>query len=241
MKNTQNKAVFICLCILITAILSIYISLSNKIYAVTFISIFIATSSFVITFLFLSRSRCMSSMLDGKDLIVAWIYSEAETLNNINETKDENKGLWVIAMPTFSIVSIIIIITIGVAGEFLAMSALLTLIIVAVNILIFKLYVKYDSKPQNKGQLRNLRPSEYKNRYVYISKTGIYAHGMLHVWKGWGSSLKEILYHSKDNKLSFTYTYLRPYGIGSYTVDISIPGDSNYLDAIKNNFLITFL
>lgn len=237
MKNTETKAVFICILIVMIAILSFFFSLPNGYYATAFISTFVAISSFTITFLFASRARCMTKMLNGTDLIASWVYSEALTLQNIQEAKEENKGLWFMAMVVFSIIIIIVLLTVGLAAGFFWKGFLISLVIIAINILIIKVLLSKDEGIVKK-QNTNLKLKENKKRYVYISSRGIYAHGLLHVWKGWGSKLKEIQYESSDNRLSFIYMYLRPYGFGRYTVTVRVPQDKDYIQQIKESVLM---
>lgn len=238
MKNTQSKAVLICILIIFVGILAVFWSMDRQFYAVTLIGFFASFASFVIMFLFISRAKCMARMLNGTDLIASWIYSDDETINNIKEIKEENKGLWVMAMISLSLAAIVVLVTVGIAAEVLPISLLISLILIVLNILILKIFMKYDDKNKEDKEFQ-LRGKKYRNRYVYISSTGIYAHALLHVWKGWGSSLKEINYESASKKLSFTYSYLRPYGFGLYTVTVKVPQDKDYLYAIKNSRLLS--
>lgn len=238
MKNTQITAVMSCTMIMAIAVIAILLSMPKGYYAIAFISIFIAISSFVISLLMISRARCMAKMLKGEDLIASWVYSESETLKHISETKEANRGMWVMAMVVFSFVIIVVAMTIGFAAETLGISLLLSIVIVGINALAIKLYTK-EAVPEAQHEVPSiLRPSDEKKRYVYLSSTGIYAHGALHMWKGWGSDLKEISYAPNTKELSMTYSYLRPYAVGQYTVVVTVPeAHFDSLQKIKEQFL----
>lgn len=237
MKNTQSKAVLICIMIMLIGILSVFWSMDIQFYAVTLVGVFAACASFVIMFLFISRANCMSKMLNGKELIASWVYSDADTIKNIDEAKEENKGLWFMAMVSLSLIAIIILITVGIAAEFFAFSILISLLIFVINVLVLKIFMHIDNGTKEKKETELLQKDK-KKKYVYISQRGIYAHGQLHVWKGWGSNLREVHYNPESYKLSFTYSYLRPYGFGYYTVTVMVPQGENYLHQIKEQLLL---
>ncbi|MCJ7688758.1 MAG: hypothetical protein MUO60_05495, partial [Clostridiaceae bacterium] len=98
----------------------------------------------------------------------------------------------------------------------------------------FKVYMAIEIK-EKEG---NIKVTDLKKSYVYISTSGIYAHGILSVWKGWGSNLKAVQYDGTNKALGFTYSYIRPYSFGRYTVNVNVPEDKLYLlDNIRNSFL----
>ncbi|MFZ7134202.1 MAG: hypothetical protein ACOWWR_17795 [Eubacteriales bacterium] len=238
MKNTQIKALIICMVIFILSVIGTLIFLEIQYYAFAFLCIFLVSSSFIISFLFLNRFRCMSKMLDGTNLIVYWQYSQEETQKNINDIKEENKGLIIMAIPFFSFVIIIISITVGFASGKLGVGVLITMSIIVLNMFLFKIFMAY--KPKEHKQESTL--PDMKKSYVYISSRGIYAHGLLHVWKGWGSRLIDVQYDEKLDILLFTYSYLRPYGWGRYTVSVHIPTNKIHcLETIKEHFHIQIL
>lgn len=235
MKNTQEKAVIYCIIIMILAIVIVLFSMSKGYFAMAFIGIFIATSSFIIALLFSSRARCMAKMINGSDLIASWQYNETEVLKNIEVSLKERRGLWIIAVMALSFLTILVVITVGIAAKSLGVSFFITVILIGINGLLYKLFLVADLSGHNKG----LKASDDKKKFVYISTTGIYVHGTLHVWKGWGSELKKVQYDPLNNILSFTYTYLRPYSIGRYTVEVYVPKEmSGQLEAIMNRFKV---
>jgi hypothetical protein len=203
-------------------------------YGIVLLSVFLAISSFVIFFLFAGRASCMGKMLNGSELIASWQYSDIETIKNIKEMKEENKGLFVMAFPFFSLVMIIVAVTVGVASENIATGLFISLIVIIINILFFKFIMVIDIKEKE----IKMTASNDNKRYVYISQSGIYAHGMLNVWKGWGSSLKSVHYDKTTQTLDFIYSYLRPYGFGRYTVNVKVQDDKLYvIDDLRNAFL----
>ncbi|MGH4117382.1 hypothetical protein [Clostridium sp.] len=234
MKNTQLKGIVTCIIILINSIIITIIAMDNGCYGMAFLGIFSSLSSFTIFFLFVGRANCMAKMLNGSDIIAAWQYTERDTINNIKKIKEENKGLFVMAIPVFSLVIIIVALTVGVASGNIGVGLIIFIIVLALNILFFKMYMTTEIKEKNV----NIKASDWKKSYVYISTSGIYAHGILSVWKGWGSNLKSVNYDGTKKTLDFTYSYIKPYGFGRYTVNVSVPVDKLYLlDNLKNSFL----
>lgn len=223
--------------VILLGVLGVFLSMESRFYAITLISFFAAVSSFVILFLFIIRANCMSKMLNGTELLASWVYSEEDTIRNIVEAKEENKGLWFMAMVSLSMIAVIVLITVGIAADFFAIGLLISLMIIAMNVLILKLYMRMDDGMKDDKHI-DLKQNNNKKRYVFISNSGIYAHGQLHVWKGWGSNLKEVYYHLNSGKLSFTYSYLRPYGFGLYTVTVKVPQNKDYLYHIKKGLLV---
>ncbi|PKM49992.1 MAG: hypothetical protein CVV02_13495 [Firmicutes bacterium HGW-Firmicutes-7] len=232
MKNTQTKAIVILIMIMLIAIIAVFISLQNNYYASAFVGMFLAVSCFVIVFLFLNRYHCMAKMLSGTDLVVSWIYSDEETKHNIKDYQEATKGRWIFAVMGISFVAIIVSVTVSIAAKSIGVSLLITIGLILMNVLLFKLYLVLDEKRARKGQTSHLKPSEAKKKYVYISSRGIYAHGMLNVWKGWGSRLRAVQYEASSRKLAFTYSYLRSYTLGWYKVEVYVPDE--YLDKVQN-------
>lgn len=238
MKNTEFKGVITCIIILITSSIITVMAMNNGYYGISLVGMFAAISSFVIFFLFAGRASCLGKMLAGNEVVAAWQYTDQETIGNIKESKEENKGLLVMAVPFFSFVIIVVVLTVGIAAENIGLGLLIVIILIVLNILFFKIAMSIEIKERQVM----MNGSNQKKRSVYISESGIYAHGMLHVWRGWGSSLKAVRYDGKKKALDFTYSYLRAYGIGKYTVTVKVPEDKMYLvDRIRNSFLAYWL
>ncbi|MGH4139923.1 hypothetical protein [Clostridium sp.] len=234
MKNTQFKGIVTCLIILAISIIITIIAMNIGYYGLAFLGIFSSLSSFTIFFLFVDRANCMAKMLNGSDIIAAWQYTERDTINNIKEIKEENKGLFVMAIPVFSLVIIIVALTVGVASESIGVGFIISIVVIALNILFFKMCMSTKIKDKN----FNIKVSDWKKSYVYISTSGIYAQGILSAWKGWGSKLRVVHYDGTNKALGFTYSYIKPYGFARYTVNVNIPEDKLYLlDNIRDEFL----
>jgi len=234
MKNYENKYLAICMTITIVSILSLIMAWNNEIYPLVLLSVFFGISGLVIGGLFFNRASCLAKMIDGSDLVVFWQYTQNETLANIVEKKEENKGMIILMIPFFSFVIAVVSLTVGFASENAIAGILITLVLIIINVIFFNVLLKHDFKEKEVI----LKQEDEKRSYVYISKNGVFAHGLLHYWKGWGSSLKKVEYSRADNKLHFTYMYLRPYGYGRYTVDMKIPeGRYEIIDIVKRNFV----
>lgn len=236
MKNTQTIALFMCICIFILSLAGIILFMESKIFAGAFLSIFIAASSFTITFLFLSRYKCMNNMIKGIDLVAYWQYSPKETQLYEQRARYANKGRIIMAIPFFSFVLIVIILTMGFASDNHGMGLLSTVVIITLNVIFLKFFV--SAKMGNEPKVHNININK---SYVYITPKGIYAHGLLHVWKGWGSKLRKVLFDEENNTLYFIYTYLKPYGFGEYTIEIKVPKENRYcIDKIKWTFPLIY-
>jgi len=234
MKNTQIKGVVACIIIVIISIIITIIAMDNSYYGMAFLGIFSSLSSFIILFLFIGRAKCMAKMLNGSDVIATWQYTERDTINNIKKIKEENKGLFVMAIPVFSLVIIIVALTVGVASEKIGVGFIISIIVIVLNILSFKMYMATEIKEIN----FNIKVTDLKKSYVYISTSGIYAHGILSVWKGWGSKLMVVHYDRINKALGLTYSYISPFGFARYTINVNIPEDKLYLlDNIRDKFL----
>lgn len=233
MKNYENKYAAICMTIIIASGLTLIVAWNNEVYPLVLLSVFFGISGLVIGTLFFNRASCLAKMIDGSDLVVFWQYTQNETLTNIIEKKEENKGMIVLIFPFFSFVIAVVALTVGFASENAIAGIIITLVLIVINIIFFNVLLKHDFKEKEVV----LKQEDEKKSYVYIAKNGVFAHGLLHYWKGWGSYIKKVEYSREDKKLYFTYLYLRPYGYGSYTVDIKIPeGRNDIVENVRRSF-----
>lgn len=238
MKNTQRIALHICIGVLIISVVATVYFSNMEFYAGAFIGMFISLSSFVITFLFNSRVKCMEKMLDGRDLIASWQYSIETTKEIENEMKKDKAGSIILAIPFFSFVIIVIVLTVSFASENIGLGFIITLFTILMNVLFFKLLMRTEGV---KG-ISSVEEVDMKKSYVYISSTGIYAYGMLNVWKGWGSKLIEVCYQKDSRYLSFEYSYIRPYSFARYTVSVYLPEDKeDLLKNIQDTFIVKLI
>lgn len=97
-----------------------YMSCMDGGCAVMFVSFFLAVTLVAVGLLFLSRARTMDAILEGRDLLAHWTYSQEDSAmsagREFTEYKEANKAMFIVVGGFFLIAIVLLLIFGGEAG-----------------------------------------------------------------------------------------------------------------------------
>lgn len=226
MSNTQRLPRNISRIIAIICLLALGLSFFESIHpAIFFLTIFFGITAFAVSMLFNSRYKCLESMINGASCIAHWLYDDAYLNQRIEWERKEMQGNKTVAFYglSFLIIFVMVIVAISARGDF-NVGFLLAFFVILIDVFAYLIIISTRDKKNDVNKDVRLKDKRYqRRRYVYVSNNGIYAHGIMHMWKGWGSKLTSVLYEKDSCTFYFTYRYFSGYIISSYTVDLQVP------------------
>ncbi|SHH13011.1 hypothetical protein [Clostridium grantii] len=220
-KNPQKKNVYISL---IISAIGMFMMLSVNLFeidmmdgggALIILGIFVCISGLVVAALFNKRARVLEGMFTEEKLLVHWYYDE-ENWEKYNEEnylmmKERNKALLIlIGVIALFVGLVFLIVNPDDAGPAVfGVMILLVMVLAFVAFLVPKL--TYNKNKKKVGE-------------VYISSSGVFINGELHVWEGFGARFKKARYAGKEkNIIQFTYSVPIQYVRQTYSVNVPVP------------------
>ena len=182
-------------------------------YAVVVLGIVVLITGIVAFFVYTWRAKKLDDMLNGKNLLVHWTYTQDEWQRYTEKAHEEKKSAH---KTLFLIISGFAIAT-G-AGFFIkdpdsgkyVFLVMLGLIVIIGFVAYLTTMLDYRRNKKNLGE-------------AYIATDGVYLNRVLHTWKGLATHLDNVVYEEEAQSLIFTYIALDRIGLHSYTVRVPVP------------------
>ncbi len=221
LRNGQGKrAVFWLLVALLGALAALYPFLSGTDmmgggYAIVFASFLPIVAGATAGFVYIRRAAVLDAILDGRNLLVHWTYSDEEWRRYVaveaRASKAEKTTLFFV-ISAFALlfgVGFLVIAPDREAGRsvFLGMVCLIALVGGAALL-----------------SVRLAGPRPHDRPGALVSEEGVYPSGSLHTWSLLGARLETVkLVERRRPSLEFTYSYPTRYGLDAETVRVPIP------------------
>lgn len=187
--------------------------------AMLLIGIWLAVSAFVVFLLMRSRARAHDLIVGVEGGVASgrlahWTYELGAWLDHVGQDNDlERAGKW-------ALWRVIAIFCVVIGGAFWLFDptgggpavALVLLGVLAVLALVVQL-----------GTLTAFRHHASAPGQVFIGRDGVWYNGTLHVWRGWGTRIDAVTYHTQDGSLAIRYSAPSRYGRQSHQVRIPVP------------------
>lgn len=234
-KNPQKKNVHISM---IIAVIGLFMILSVNLFeidimdgggALILLGIFILFSGLIVSALFHKRAKVLDGMFSGDKLLVHWYYDEENWKSYSEENyimmKERNKAL-LIVVGIISIAIGLVFLIINPEDAGLAVFGVMILLVILLTFVAFLVpKLTYNKNKKKVGE-------------VYISPSGVFINGDLHVWEGFGARFEKIDYIGKNkNIIEFTYSVIIKSVRQRYSVNVPIPvGKETEADLVMNYF-----
>ena len=189
---------------------------SDWMFALMMFSLVLFITSIIVIVMYAKRARAVGNMLQGKNLLAHWTYTEEEwnrySKKENKEFTQHNKSLFFLVAVIAVIVGIILIIFNP--GDW-AIFAVIILGIIAIAGISALLAVTLSKRQNQKF-----------HGEAYITADGVFLNRVLHLWKGFGAALEGVGYEDKDREIPvITINYSIPgrYSRQPWTVRVPVP------------------
>jgi drug/metabolite transporter superfamily protein YnfA len=182
-------------------------------YAISFACLIIGITAFIVIFMYRGRARAVDRMLSGENVLAHWKYAEhewEEYTEKAYQAETSGKwGLYIFVMVIAAVVCFFFWIFVEDSGTIMlgVMGGLA--LILAATILITTNYDRWQNRRYH-GE-------------VIISRDGVYVNRLLHLWRGWGTTLDRTEYNRQDRMLEFTYSAPSRTGRNYATARVPVP------------------
>ncbi len=233
LQNTEKRGLLICYLVMFAGILLLVLptifdaDMMGWGYAAGFIGVVIALTAFIISFLYRRRIAVMQKFIDNTEMLAHWTYDETSYKEDIEKEFTERKEInnfWLKIVLLFFVIFTTPFAIFGFdsyeneerIGFILLLGACATIISLAAVIAPYA-----------------MRASALKkSRDTYVSRDGLYHHGMLHIWQFPFGEFRGV--QLKKDTLYFTLAYLTKLGwikYEEYVVKVEVP--NNELETAK--------
>jgi hypothetical protein len=221
-ENPPKRTAFIWLGIAIAGIIIIFLPAMIGLdgfdggFALSAGGLMVAITGFIAAGIYFKLARNVDSIMRNVDVLAYWTYSPEEWKQYTEEEHKEDaaakRGLFFLIAIISVIVGIIMAIAIGENFHIIAF-IILGIIAVAGLSAFFSTIASYRYNKKHHGE-------------VYITPDGAYFNRQMHIWKGMGNQLEEIILDNDGTgltRLNITYSALAAYKRNSYTIRIPVP------------------
>lgn len=201
--------------------------------AMIFVGLWLAASSSLVAMLLRSRAhahdRITGATVSGApgqgEHLAHWVYDQSAWLaHSARQGAVERADKWalwrVVAAFCLAIGGLFLTADPAESGPAVAAVLLLTLVLVAA-------VIHFSTAAQERRNQTGVPET-------YIGTDGIWYHGALHVWRGWGSRLDAVSYPDADGNLRLTYSAPARYGRQYHTLRVMVPaGKESEAEAVS--------
>lgn len=182
-------------------------------FAISFVSIAAAITSFIVAIMYQGRANTLDRIFSGGNLLAHWKYDPVEWQNYAEKeyvrARQEKWGLFKLVAIISAVVGIGFVIF-APDGGWIVLGVLGGVLLLIVFVIIATTRYDYMINKKYVGE-------------AYITTDGIYLNRQLHMFQGWGARLDGIGYDEKDKFLSFVYSMPSRTGRNDYNLRVPVP------------------
>jgi len=185
-------------------------------FGISFLFLVFGITAIVVAVMYTKRARLVDQMLRKENLLAHWIYTPAEWQHYAQKEHEQNKrekGNLFFLVAAISIVIGLILSAINPDGRHIFLLTVLGIIGIAGGAALLSIYPRYRQNRKYLGE-------------VYISQHGVYLNRELHVWRGFGAALEEVIYQDQYRAqplLQIVYSTPNRYHRQNVTVRVPVP------------------